>query len=427
VEERQDGATDLLDRATEALRHVPVPPGPPVEAVRRVLDAGLEVHAVPLSVQKSSGRIGRRIRRIARIAVAASLLVAAGALVCWVVGSSNIAFAKVAYVLEHLQSATFDVTIEMTGQDNIVTTRAKGSFLAPSRQRIEGARKADRYGDMVIIADYETAKGIVLLPAQRMAILIDSGKIKEQINNPMACMFEMMRCLVREGRSGAGKVTPIVGKREIDGQTVVGFFAQCSMGDMTLWADPRTAKPVRIKLNMPAMKAHAVLNDFHYNVRLDPSLFRLEPPPGYLAQKMDVGLPLEQGLIQTLRTVAEERNGMFPKELGMNREVMDALEAIAEPDIDAIAASGDEQAAEVILSTLPLEQKYMQGILFYLSLQPQNEAHYAGGGVKLGTPNRPIFWYKPTGSKRFRVIYADLHVNEMSADEVKTLPASAAK
>jgi hypothetical protein len=117
---------------------------------------------------------------------------------------------------------------------------------------------------------------------------------------------------------------------------------------------------------------------------------------------------------------------MFPKELGMNREVMDALEAIAWPDIDAIAASGDEQAAEVILSTLPLEQKYMQGILFYMSLQPENQAHYAGG-VKLGTPNRPIFWYKPTGSERFRVIYADLHVKPMSADEAKTLPASAAK
>ena len=69
----------------------------------------------------------------------------------------------------------------------------------------------------------------------------------------------------------------------------------------------------------------------------------------------------------------------------------------------------------------------MQGILFYMSLKPENDAHYAGGGVKLGTPNRPIFWYKPTGAKQFRVIYADLHVKEMSPDEVKTLPAAEAK
>ncbi len=169
--------------------------------------------------------IGRRLRRVVRIAVATSIIVALGVFVSWVVkeGSSSIAFANVAYVLEHLQSATFDMTMQMTGQNKAVTTRAKGSFLAPSRQRIEAARKSDRYGDMVIIADYGTAQGIVLLPSQRMAVVVDSAKIKDQINNPMACMFEMMRCLVREGRSGAGKVTSI-GKREIDGKTVVGFL-----------------------------------------------------------------------------------------------------------------------------------------------------------------------------------------------------------
>jgi outer membrane lipoprotein-sorting protein len=429
VEDRRNGATgDLLDRATEALCHVPVPPGPPAEVVRRVLDAGLEVEVVRLPARKSANGIGRRIRRIVRIAVAASILAAVGVFVSWVVkeGSSNIAFANVGYVLEHLQSATFDMTMQMAGRDNTVTMRAKGSFLAPSRQRIEAARKGDMYGDMVIIADYETAKGIVLLPTPRIAVVIDSAKIKDQIHNPMACMFEMMRCLVREGRSRSGRVTP-VGKKEIDGQTVVGFLARCPMGDMTLWADPRTAKPVYIELDMPAMKVHGVLNNFRYNVQLDPSLFSLKPPPGYVAETMNVGLPLEQGLIQTLRAVAEQRNGMFPKQLGMNREVLDALEAIAGPDLDAIAASGDEQAAEVVMSTLPFEQKYMQGILFYMSLKPENDAHYAGGGVKLGTPDRPIFWYKPTGAQRFRVIYADLRVKEMTPDEVKALRSPAGK
>ena len=252
----------------------------------------------------------------------------------------------------------------------------------------------------------------MLLPTPRMAVIVDSAKIKDQINNPMACIFEMMRCLVREGRSGAGRVTS-VGKREIDGKTVVGFFAQCSLGDMRLWADPRTAKPIRIELNVPAMKAHGVLSNFCYDVKLDPSLFSLEPPPGYWTERMDVAAPLEDGLVQDFAGRCRTEKGMFPAELGTNREVMDALEAIAEPDTEAIAASGDEQAAEIVLSTLPLEQKYMQGILFYMSLKPENEAHYAGSGVKLGTPNRPIFWYKPTGANRFHVIYADLKVKEM--------------
>ena len=41
--------------------------------------------------------------------------------------------------------------------------------------------------------------------------------------------------------------------------------------------------------------------------------------------------------------------------------------------------------------------------------------------MKLGTPDRPIFWYKLTGAEKYRVIYADLSVKEMTADEVKNL------
>jgi hypothetical protein len=47
-----------------------------------------------------------------------------------------------------------------------------------------------------------------------------------------------------------------------------------------------------------------------------------------------------------------------------------------------------------------------------LELPDSADAHYAGRGVKLNTPSRPIFWYKPEGSARDRVILADLSVND---------------
>jgi hypothetical protein len=74
-----------------------------------------------------------------------------------------------------------------------------------------------------------------------------------------------------------------------------------------------------------------------------------------------------------------------------------------------------------------LTQKYMQGMTFYNMLTSQNDSHYVGAGVKLGTPDRPIFWYKPTGADKYRVIYADLNVKEMSADEVKKLLGSGSR
>jgi hypothetical protein len=35
--------------------------------------------------------------------------------------------------------------------------------------------------------------------------------------------------------------------------------------------------------------------------------------------------------------------------------------------------------------------------------------------VKLGDAGRPIFWYKPADSEKYRVIYADLSAGEVDA------------
>ena len=61
----------------------------------------------------------RTMRRIAKLAVATSVLVAFGLLVCWMTiggGSTNIAFARVADALDHLRSAMFDMTANMKDQ-----------------------------------------------------------------------------------------------------------------------------------------------------------------------------------------------------------------------------------------------------------------------------------------------------------------------
>ena len=83
-----------------------------------------------------------------------------------------------------------------------------------------------------------------------------------------------------------------------------------------------------------------------------------------------------------------------------------------------------EIMAEVMKTVMPLMQKRMQGITFYTMLKPENDPHYVGGGVKLGTPDRPILWYKPTGAEKYRVIYADLSVKEMTPDECQEVAGS---
>jgi hypothetical protein len=51
-------------------------------------------------------------------------------------------------------------------------------------------------------------------------------------------------------------------------------------------------------------------------------------------------------------------------------------------------------------------------------LPKESNWRYAGNGVKVNTPDMPIFWYRPAGSQMYRVIYADLSVRETTEDQL---------
>lgn len=41
---------------------------------------------------------------------------------------------------------------------------------------------------------------------------------------------------------------------------------------------------------------------------------------------------------------------------------------------------------------------------------------YKADGAKLGDEGKIIFWYRPEGSEKYRVVYGDLHVGDVAAD-----------
>ncbi len=65
--------------------------------------------------------------------------------------------------------------------------------------------------------------------------------------------------------------------------------------------------------------------------------------------------------------------------------------------------------------------KHNNGLFFFFLLKPINDFHYAGRGVVLGAKDWPICWYRPKGSVTYRVIFADLSVQDMSPEEVAPL------
>ena len=389
------------------------------------------------------------MNRIAGIAGAATAVAAAGLLGVWLVfgGSATIAFAAVIEALENIRTATYDETAETKRplDGTPITIHSKTMFLAPSHQRPEISTSAGSAKDVgsIMIFDTRAMKCFTLAPNQKLATVVDLTKVKKPAGSELN-MFETVRALVREGKSGgAGKVESL-GKKEIDGQAVVGFRTASNAAEMTIWADSRTARPVRIELSWPIYNnSHGVMSNFRYDMELEPGLFSLEPPAGYTVNEMQAANPVEEDLVDLLRLVAKYHDGLFPPAIGTNKEYAWAIEADALAEAQKLAETpegqklleqartspGDDQGGrmkEWLKFTAPMTQKalqkHMQGVLFYAMLQPENDAHYAGKGVKLGTADRPIFWYKPTGAAKYRVIYADLSVKELAPDEVGQLP-----
>jgi hypothetical protein len=57
-------------------------------------------------------------------------------------------------------------------------------------------------------------------------------------------------------------------------------------------------------------------------------------------------------------------------------------------------------------------------LLFIRFFKGQGEWHYAGNGVKFGDAETAIFWYQPEGSETYRVIYGDLSVKDVAAENL---------
>ena len=154
---------DLLERAVDAVLRDPIPGDLSQEQVAQLVAVVREAAERPYPVTLMQ-RI-RNMKRLAKIAVAATVVAAIGFLLCWftIGGSGNIAFADVAEALDSLRSATFDLcnlkATEHNGQSTTAAT-GKGYFLAPSHERIETS--VDMSYDPAVKAAAEAARRMSL-------------------------------------------------------------------------------------------------------------------------------------------------------------------------------------------------------------------------------------------------------------------------
>ena len=71
---------------------------------------------------------------------------------------------------------------------------------------------------------------------------------------------------------------------------------------------------------------------------------------------------------------------------------------------------------------MPLMQKQMRRSNILHGPQARERSALRRWRREIGDARPEILWYKPTGTAEYRVIYADLSVKDLTADEVEKLP-----
>jgi outer membrane lipoprotein-sorting protein len=409
---------DLLNRAVEAVLRQPRPDVPPpdqlAELVARVRHAAEQPHPITLTE-----RI-KNMKPMTRIAVAAAVLIAFAGLISWLAphGGTSTAFAAVAEALNAVQTATWKTEMTVKGPDGKpVTTTWKNMFLAPSHERIEIAAGSGKATGISVI-DGQRDKMITLLPDIKTAYVVNFKNIPKE--SPMGRTFQGLRELVANAQSGkGGKVEPL-GEKTIDGRRADGFHIQLGLIDVKLWANPQTLLPIRIEETTTSPEAQIVMTDFQTGVSLDPALFSIDVPAGYTVPhtaQLDFSKKPINYVADALKIAAEYNGGIFPPEL-RGEHGIDGIVSRGAKELKQKSPAAQMKMAAVFELSSKLGGAF--GVLF--ALQPDNDMHYAGKDVKVGTPNRPIFWYKPTKDANYQVLYADLTVKEVAAKDVPKGP-----
>ena len=389
---------DLLNRAESLLRQTPVPPGPSAEMMGSTLAALSTAAATPLSTP-----FPRRHSRRRLLKAAAVLLLAGGGLFSArgiLRFATPLAFAEVAQKLHNVRSLAYQMTTQAPNQKEPATVQI---FVKdPGWVRMETA------GGQVGITrrEQDKLKTLTLDPNTKMAILLEANGASRQ-HDPQQLdgvqLVEQLRELVdKEGQPA--------GTEQIGRVRAQGFRVRQGQHEWLVWADPQTSLPLRIDIAMPN-DIRVTLSEFRINPPLDDALFRLDVPKGYKLQPLTVDVPTpENALVWLLRTYAETSGGRFPKRLddpaafGKHLRQMRGGKAREPFDPEDMQYLMNSTCAVVFVTTL--KQGY----------------GYNPGTAKLGDAEAVIFWYRPTGTAKYRALYGDLHWAEVTTDRLPEVP-----
>jgi hypothetical protein len=367
------------------------------EMDKRVLSDILEALAESKETQSADTRpnIWRIIMtsRITKLAAAAVIIIA----VLFGVGQffgGTVTFAQVIEPILNAHTVIFDYVVGSEETGSIMHNIVVDSKI----------RRTFSNMDLIFIIDLDTARMLTLDPKSKDAAYVNiEGPLKERTKD----LLEFIRKTVTDLKD-----LPVeeLGRQNIDGLEAIGFKLNGSNTEITIWADPETAKPIHIEVSIE--KALFIFKNFEFDVPVDESLLSMEPPDGYTLsdRQFDMTSFTEQDFIALIQLLVEyELDGNFPQSLSVI-ELMNQNRSIGEK-MDQLNISDDQK--------MQFGLTFGRGLMFFQQMRPMGvDWKYVGNGVKLGEADKPVFWYQPKNSNTYRVIYGDLSAEDVLPEDL---------
>ncbi|MBN1362659.1 MAG: hypothetical protein JW993_18825 [Sedimentisphaerales bacterium] len=337
--------------------------------------------------------------RITKLAAVAVVVIAALVAIHFLGNplSSTVSFASVIEPILNANTAVLDIVI---GEEKEGTPVIHDMVMG-SRIR----RSLSTMGDATSIIDLESSRILVLSQKDKKAQFVSMEGLP-----PIPNYLDHLKNILVKLQESPDFAFEELGEREVDGRTLLGFHIKHPRVDLTLWADPATGLPVRIEQNEGQMRV--ICKNMRFDVPMEEALFSMDVPEGYTLQEettLDLQAGTEEAFLKGLRLLAETFNeGRFPDGVAVE-DYLKLAPAVAQ-QIESMNLSDEEETA--------LGVKIQNMLLFTRFFQGEGKWYYRGQGVTLGEADKAIFWYRPKGSATYRVIYGDLHVEDVARENL---------
>lgn len=320
-------------------------------------------------------------------------------------GNSPKAFARVVRQIRTARTLVFTSITRTSGTPagiKIPEMKMEIAFKEPGLMRSSN-------GSVISITDFSQRRGVTIDTKTKEFTEIDFKNIPGDAPRVASNEIDWLRNIPEQANE-------VLEAKKLGGRSVAGYRVTKGGYNMTAWIDLRSGDLVTIEMDLSkiAPGTQAIMSDFKFNVPLDDALFSMAMPSGFRSSRIDLNAVRrdEKPLIDFLRLWASSDKfgkGSFPPSLN----AMELVKVIKKIPLDQQPpdkrTASDEQKKRIKES----QEILQKGLMFPLYMKPENDWNYAGEGIKFGDNTQPVCWWKPDGSKTYRVVVGDLSVIDL--------------